>query len=297
MSRLPLSTIEQWGVLRAVVEEGGFAQAAEALNRSQSSVSYMVARLKETLGVELLEQQGRRAVLTEAGTALLAEAIPVIDELARLERRSRAISGGEAVEIRLIVDAIFPKERLFAALARFAELHPHVEVHLLETVRQTMADVRADDFDLAVLTAEPGAKWSEVIAETSLIAVASPLHPLLRDGPSPGEATLAHHTRAEIRGMESGLGERGGEGRIWRMNTVETAIEAVRRGLCYGWLPGHMIADDFAAGRLVRLDLGIGSVRRFPLGLRFRDRREPPGTPVSRLADLLAGRAVEEPST
>ncbi|MDJ0932235.1 LysR substrate-binding domain-containing protein [Breoghania sp.] len=133
----------------------------------------------------------------------------------------------------MIVDAIFPKDRLFAALARFAELHPYVEVHLLETVRQTMVDVRADDFDLAVLMAEPGAKWSEPIAEMSLVAMASTEHPLLCDGRAPGDAALAHHTRAEIRGMEGAQTEHGGEGRIWRMNMVETAIEAVRRALCY----------------------------------------------------------------
>ncbi|MDJ0932236.1 LysR family transcriptional regulator [Breoghania sp.] len=85
-------------MLRAVVEEGGFAQAAEALNRSQSSVSYMVARLKGTLGVELLEQRGRRVVFTEAGTTLLAEAMPLIDGFARLERRSRAITEGETIQ-------------------------------------------------------------------------------------------------------------------------------------------------------------------------------------------------------
>ena len=41
---------------------GGFAQAAEALHRSQSSVSYTVARMQDQLGVPLLRIDGRKAV-------------------------------------------------------------------------------------------------------------------------------------------------------------------------------------------------------------------------------------------
>ena len=61
------TTIEQWAVLAAVVDEGGFAQAATALNRSQSAVSYAVARLQEAVDVPLLAIEGRKAVLTAHG--------------------------------------------------------------------------------------------------------------------------------------------------------------------------------------------------------------------------------------
>ncbi|MEO4008850.1 helix-turn-helix domain-containing protein [Chromobacterium piscinae] len=61
------TTLDQWQVLRTIVEEGGFAQAAEKLHRSQSSVSYAVARLQEQLEVALLRQDGRRMRLTGEG--------------------------------------------------------------------------------------------------------------------------------------------------------------------------------------------------------------------------------------
>jgi len=68
---LAKTSLEQWAVLAAVVDHGGFAQAAAALNRSQSAVSYAVARLQESLGVALLVIEGRKAVLTAHGRALL----------------------------------------------------------------------------------------------------------------------------------------------------------------------------------------------------------------------------------
>ena len=60
--KAPRVTLDQWRTLQAVVDHGGFAQAAEALHRSQSSVSYTVARMQDQLGVPLLRIDGRRAV-------------------------------------------------------------------------------------------------------------------------------------------------------------------------------------------------------------------------------------------
>lgn len=35
------TTLDEWEILNAVVQMGGFAPAAEQLNRSQSTVSYL----------------------------------------------------------------------------------------------------------------------------------------------------------------------------------------------------------------------------------------------------------------
>ena len=72
---IPKVTLDQWRVLQSIIDEAGFAQAAEALHRSQSSVSYAARRLQETLGVKLLEIQGRRALLTSAGQSLLLSSV------------------------------------------------------------------------------------------------------------------------------------------------------------------------------------------------------------------------------
>lgn len=290
MDPLPRSTIEQWAVLRAVVEHGGFAPAAAALHRSQSSVSYAVARLQEGLGLPLLEMRGRRAELTEAGAALLAEAIPLIDELARLEARGRAVARGDGVRLRVLVDTLFPRARLFDALAAFAARHPRVEVSLREAVHRTLAETPDEDYDLAILLAGPGERWTELVAEMDLLAVAAPGHALARARRSPTKTMLASHLRVEMREMEAGAAPPWEEGRVWRMNSVEAAIEAVRRGLCYGWLPRHQIAADLAQGRLVALALASGGVRRIPLGLRFDADSARVIPALAALAALLAGR-------
>ena len=74
----PRSSLDHWGVLAAVVDQGGFGPAALALHRSQSAVSYAIARLQSALDVALFSHEGRRAVLTAEGEALLNDGTAVV---------------------------------------------------------------------------------------------------------------------------------------------------------------------------------------------------------------------------
>jgi len=81
-------SLEQWQAMLAVVEEGGYARAAEALGKSQSAISYAIGRLEEALQVRVFRLQGRRAVLTEAGELLYHRARRLLDAAAVSPARS-----------------------------------------------------------------------------------------------------------------------------------------------------------------------------------------------------------------
>src|SRR3954470_6147013 len=117
MALLPRTSVEQWAVLAAVVDEGGFAQAAAALHRSQSAISYAVARLQEALEVPVLAIEGRKAVLTAHGRVLLKRARSLIDELGTVEKLAGTLRQGWEPELRLVVDAAFPRDRLLKIVA------------------------------------------------------------------------------------------------------------------------------------------------------------------------------------
>ena len=90
-----------------MVDHGSFAQAAEALHRSQSSINYTVARMQEQLGVPLLRIDGRQAVLTEAGEVLLRRSRQLVKQAGQLENWPTMEQGWEP-EVRLVVDAAYP---------------------------------------------------------------------------------------------------------------------------------------------------------------------------------------------
>ena len=67
-------TLEQWRALVFVVDSGSYAKAAEALHKTQSSVTYLVQELQSRLGVKAFETKGRKAVLTSTGKFLYQRA-------------------------------------------------------------------------------------------------------------------------------------------------------------------------------------------------------------------------------
>src|SRR6201996_3299907 len=125
---LPRTAVEQWAVLAAVVDRGGFAQAAAALHRSQSAVSYAVARLQEALGVPLLAIHGRKAVLTGHGETLLRRARPLLQELATLEELAASLQRGWESQLKLVVDVSYPRERLLRIVSELGKVCPHTQL-------------------------------------------------------------------------------------------------------------------------------------------------------------------------
>ena len=292
MSGIPRSTIEQWVVLRAVVKEGSYAAAALALNRSQSAVSYAIARLQDAMGGQLLELQGRRAVLSETGALFLAEVEPLIEDLARIERRARSTLAGRRTTLRLLIDTLFARKRLFPALEKFTQGYPDVEVRLSETVKLGLQDLAERDYDIAILCTGSGARDADIIAQACLIAVASADHPLANAGQPLSKAALSRYPCAEIYGMESLDGEQRPHGRSWSMNTIDSAIDAVRHGLCYGWLPQERIEHLLAANLLKPISLKRGGLRSVALAMRVSANSEgQTDETVAALANLLAATA------
>ncbi|MEI4487562.1 LysR family transcriptional regulator [Frigidibacter sp. MR17.14] len=285
--QLPRTSLDQWAILRAVVKYGTFAEAAHMLSRSQSSVSYAVARLQEALGVTLTEMQGRRAVLTEAGRMLLAEVAPLIDDLAALEARASGIAAAGSAPIRLRVDSLFPRLRLMEALETFSYRYPHNPVEIRETERGGVPDPKAEPFDLAIALPNPRRMEGRRLRDVIMVPAARADHPLTAAGPDLRQADLVRHMRVIVREAEP-PGDLGTQmrGRIWQVSTVEGALAAVRSGHCYGWLPREMIAGDLAGGRLKLLKTATDRTRTVSLDLMYAD-PDHASAAVHHLADCL----------
>ncbi|MDR3738501.1 MAG: LysR family transcriptional regulator [Terracidiphilus sp.] len=282
------TTLDAWEILHAVVQLGGFAPAAEKLNRSQSTISYAVARLQDQLGVKLFEIRGRRAQLTEAGRVLLADIEPHLAGFHELEQRAQSLASGGASEIRLSVDSIFPNDRLFAALAEFARLFPYVQPRLRQgTFLSADTEFSAHNAQLCITGLVTREFFLRPILGIRLIAVARRDHPI--------HAIRRRLTRSDL--MQSMLVTIEGAGvakhqprvpaqRVLPVSSIEAAIDAVRSGLCFGWLPAYRIRRELDDGELLPLHLSAGRTREVRLNLVCKDlgasSRE-----VNALAELL----------
>ncbi len=271
MAGLARTTLEQWAVLAAVVDRGGFAQAAAALHRSQSAVSYAVARLQEELGVPLLAIQGRKAVLTPHGTTLLKRARVLLQDLETLERLALNLKQGWEPQLDLVVDAAFPRERLMKIVAELQQLCPNTQMQLSDAVlsgaEEAIVDARAD---VVVTTRVPQGFLGDFLMEVMFVAVARPDHALFGLEHPLAPADLARHVHVVVR--DSGMRQQRDEGwlgddRRCTVSSVEASLATIRAGLAYAWLPEHLVAEYLRSGELRALPLAAGATRGLQLHL------------------------------
>jgi len=263
------TSIDQWQVLAAVVDAGGFAQAAAQLHRSQSAVSYALAQLQAALGVRVLELRGRKAELTPIGRDLLRRSRLLVDQFARLEALARASDRGWESELKLVIDASFPQQQLLQMLAELRRSCPDTTISLADAVLSGAEDAITEGAaDLVVTTRVPPGYPGDWLLDVAMVAVAAPVHPLHALQRMLTFDDLAQHTQVVVR--DSGRRHARDEGWLgaqhrWTVAGVEASHAAVLAGLAYAWLPSHLIASDLAQGRLRPLPLAAGGLRQMPL--------------------------------
>jgi DNA-binding transcriptional LysR family regulator len=265
----PRTTLEQWAVLAAVVDQGGFAAAATALNRSQSAVSYSVARLQETLGVALLAIEGRRSVLTPHGESLLLRARTLIKDLDALESLARSLKRGWESELTLIVDAAFPRSRLLRIIAELQTSCPSTQIQLSDVVLSGAEQAIAENLgDLVVTSRVPTGSLGDWLMDVDFVAVARPDHPLFQLGRDLSTDDLVRHVQAVVR--DSGTAHPRNEGwlgsqRRFTVSSMDASLATIAAGLAYAWLPEHMLTALLRDGELRRLPLVSGASRKVSL--------------------------------
>jgi DNA-binding transcriptional LysR family regulator len=235
------TTIDQWEVLEAVVELGSFGAAASKMNRSQSTISYAVSRLQDQFKNPLLEMKGRKAQLTEAGKALLADVEPLLSGFRALEQRAASLAAGGETEISLSVDGAYPDDRLFAALAELTRVYPHTHLKLHRgTFLSSVNEFAHHGADLCIVGTPTQEHLLKPVLDIRIRAVARADHPLNAGGRQQKRMDLIQRLAVVIEGTAGPVLKRQPHAPAQRPMTVtsiESAIEAVRSGLCFGWLP------------------------------------------------------------
>ncbi|HEV2702459.1 MAG TPA: LysR family transcriptional regulator [Steroidobacteraceae bacterium] len=268
---LPRTSLEQWAVLAAVIDRGGFAQAAQALHRSQSAISYAVARLQESVGIALMSIQGRRAVLTPHGETLLRRARPLLQELATLEEAALSLDRGWESQLKLVVDVCFPRDRLVHIVAELGAACPHTQLQLADAVLSGAEEAITDQSaDVVVTSRVPADYLGDLLMQVPFIAVAHPDHPLLGLQRPLTVSDLARHTQVVVR--DSGVNKPRDEGwlgaeRRFTVSSMEASLTMVTAGLAFAWLPEHLVAPALAAGTARALPLVTGATRHVTLYL------------------------------
>lgn len=291
MEKISRVGLEHWRALLAVVDQGGYAKAAESLGKSQSTVSHSIGRLEELLGTGVLRVKGRKAVLTEVGKVVVRRARGLLNEAADIEGMARTLAAGVEAEVHIAVDTIFPNQVLLPALQAFANQFPGTRIELHETVISGIEEgIVKGHFQLAITPRVPQGWLGDHLCRLELVCVAHPQHALHQLGRPVTEQDLLQHRHLFVRETSdhrsTDLGWIDVEQRL-TVSTMATRIQALCQGLGFAWSPVLKIQNELEAGLLKPLSLAHGEKRFVEMYMFFAD-EDGAGPATLALADAIS---------
>jgi DNA-binding transcriptional LysR family regulator len=278
---------------QAVLREGSFRGAANALGLAQPTVTLHIQELEAELGLELFDRRGRRRERTPAGDLLAARTPPILDALDALARSAAELKDGRGGLIRIGSIEPAASRRLAPLLARLRARRPALRVKL-ETggtggVSRAVADGAVDVGLCSAPPTELGLRFEPLFSEEMAVLVPR-RHPLararrLRVRDLEGEPLLLTEQGCSYRQTVESAFQRRGVQAQWALESgsTEALRAAARHGLGLAMLPRLAATPPPPGTRLRRLDdLALA----LPVGLATRPR--PPAASPALEALLLA---------
>jgi len=249
-------------VFVAVVEAGSLTAAAGKLGVAKTMVSAHMQRLEEEVGASLLLRTTRSLRLTEAGEAFYDAAKQIVaDAQAAIEAASQATKAPRGT-LRVTAPIDYGAMVLAPVAVALQRQYPELHVELLAADR--VMDLVADHIDVAIRIgrlADSGHRATRIGSFVDQL-VASPA--LMRERSAPASPTdldswpfialtVLPHAAAWTFATE---GQEPIDVRFrptMSTNTASALRSAALAGGGLAILPDFVVADDLAAGRLVRV--------------------------------------------
>lgn len=269
-------SLDQILVFVTITDTGSFSAAARQLHRTQSAVTYSIAKLEDQLQVTLFDRSAYRPVLSPAGSALLSRARRVLAEVDAFRAQAGGLRRGLEAELTIVIDSMVPMTLAVSMLGGLQRQFPSVRTRVLvETLGAASKTVIGGAAEIGIVTAFASDTPSLVrapIGEIGLVPVAAPGHPLATLARPLTEDDLRDHLqlvltdRSEMtEGRDYGVAATA----TWRIADLGAKHALLLAGLGWGSMPLHMVQADIAAGRLVTLPVrswdGAAGMPRLPL--------------------------------
>ena len=179
-------------VFERVVNEGGFAAAARALDMSAPVVTRLVADLEDHLGTRLLQRSTRRLSLTEAGQQYLGRVRSILQDIDEADAVVSAQTTELAGLLRLHAPPVLATYVVAPLLAEFRRRYPKI---LIELEVETLREPPIEDFDITLLGTDEsfnGDVIARKVLESEAILVASPEYLRRRGAPQQPQDLMQH---------------------------------------------------------------------------------------------------------
>ena len=251
-------------VFQKVIDEGGFAAAARALDMSPAVVTRLVADLENHLDTRLLHRTTRRVSLSPAGENYLNRVRGILQDIDEAHSIASAQTSEPKGVLRVLTPPVLATFLLAPLIAEFRALHPKIRLHVEVDSHE---DLPIEDYDVTLLPTNDAFDADIVarkVSDTEAILVCSPEY-IKRHGTPATPTDLAQHELLRLRAQ-------GMVQRVWRLrnshsdevfelvaepslwiNHTETLLRATVDGAGITSVAVALAAPHLARGELVRV--------------------------------------------
>lgn len=251
-----------------------FTRAAEALGVTPAAISHQIKELESLLGTDLFVRSSRSMRLTREGEILHTAAHESLEVLSRALLRIKRLEN--RMQIRVSCSPSLAAKWLVPRLERFLGAHPGSDVRV--DVSHAVVDFDREDVDIAIRFGEgryPGLR-SDLLFQDNVFPVCSPKI-ITKDKPLKTPRDLLRHTLIHL-DWEA----HGSPWPNWKMwmkaagiaefddrtglhfGQTSYAVQAAIDGLGVALGDSNLVADDLAAGRLVKpFELSLRAPKSF----------------------------------
>ena len=216
-----MDRLQAMKIFERVVEEGGFAAAARAMDMSPPVVTRMVAELEQHLGTRLLQRTTRKLALTDAGESYLQRVRAILHEIDDAEAAAAASTRDLRGTIRIVAAPVLATNFLAPMVALWHARHPKL---MLDISMDAYASSRVDEFDVTIMVAGEDFDANIVarpLVQGEAIVVASPDY-LERRGIPREPQDLIHHDY--LRDSSAPVRLQSGPGRKLRLQSLRADV-------------------------------------------------------------------------
>ena len=258
--------LRQLHYIREVANRGlNVTAAAEALFTSQPGVSKQIRLLEDELGVLIFERNGKHLTrLTPAGTAILAIAGDILQDVENIERIAREYRDPARGSLRLATTHTQARYALPAVIPQFRQRYPDVALHIHQGTPLQIAEAAAKGEVAFAIATEAMEHFEELVMmpcyHWNRCVLTPPDHPLTREDPLTLDAIARYPLVTYVFGFTGrSLLDRAFADAGLQPQVVLTAVDAdviktyVRLGLGVG-IVARMAYDPKTDVDLVALD-------------------------------------------
>lgn len=214
-------------VFQKVMDEGGFAAAARALDISPAVVTRLVADLEDHLGTRLLHRSTRRLSLSVAGESYLARVRAILQDIDEADQVASSQTHELRGVLRVLAPPVLATHVIAPLIAGFRQMYPKI---LLNIEVASFKEPPIEDYDITLLPTGDGFDGDVIarkISSTEAILVASPAYIQRRDVPVTPQDLSKHEV---LRLKAPGL--RPNTWRLFNANRLDETLDvAVEPGL------------------------------------------------------------------